>query len=629
MKAKVFAIATVLTILCASCAGFACTEKQEEEDGFPPLVIALMVAGSAGAGGVAGWFLNDYFDSPETDVQPHLRLAAADNVTDVMSVASVFTANANTNYAQLWSMTKEHWIRQAELEAYTEWSSGKSYDGNSVLLGARAYENNSTMTANAVAQIDSFFDELSGKIADWGTKDAYSGNMEVGFVFDNTAVMSTGCSWNADLISVADASGKTSEVYIGTVGENYIVTSDSYAPAYVCNFGGRTTITSEDGTTYTLESGKTYLSSLKSNVGNKPFQSGIYTVTNSVIGGDSLSSVMGESYVPLKAGLSFQTDGQSRYAVLDNGKMLFGNGTYNGVSFKVVPSNIPSGEDAPEAVDLTPILKAYQKLLDRIYWTSVSANNSASAVWSIYDRADQKDYGVTTLMASNVYDSAVLSEGMNEILTLSAMQQLATYYDANGDDLDDLRIGLYGKGMDAPFVRGSIIDEFGNKVYDDVIFTPFFQSDSVTLERGMDHSVKQNTLVAVWTDGRDLTTWYADAMQTDGYETLFIEEGYTLRISQLGICDDAGMHTEPKVEFKVTKVDYVSPGLAKLHKDHDADEGTKNWVKGICIVIGAVLALYGLVTRRYILVIGGAALIVFGLFFSDYVVNWIAGKVRL
>ena len=76
-------------------------------------------------------------------------------------------------------------------------------------------------------------------------------------------------------------------------------------------------------------------------------------------------------------------------------------------------------------------------------------------------------------------------------------------------------------------------------------------------------------------------------------------------------------------------MDYVSPGLAKLHKDHDADEGTKNRVKGICIAIGAVLALYGLFTRRYVLVAGGTALIVFGLFFSDYVVNWIAGKVRL
>ena len=173
------------------------------------------------------------------------------------------------------------------------------------------------------------------------------------------------------------------------------------------------------------------------------------------------------------------------------------------------------------------MLKAYQTLLDKLYWTSVSANNSASAVWSIYDRADAKDYGVTTLMASNVYDSVVLSEGMNEILTLSAMQQLATYYDAN-DDIKDLQIGLYGEGMDAPFVRGSILDEYGNTVYGDVIFTPFFQSESVTLERGIDYTVDQNCLVAIWTDGRELSSWYSDAMRTDGYETLFVEGGLHL-----------------------------------------------------------------------------------------------------
>ncbi len=628
MNAKPFAVIAVLTILCASCAGFVSVHEEEKPDGFPPLVIALMVAGAAGGGFAGGWFLNDYFDSPDADVRPYLRLSAANNVTDVMSVASTFTANSNSNYAQLWSMTKEHWIRQAELEAYTEWSSGKEYDGNAVLLGARAYENNATMTANAVAQIDSFFGEVSDKIADWRTKDTYSGNMAVGFVFDNTPVMSSGCDWKADILSVADASGRTAKVYIGQIGQDYIVTSESYNPAYVCNFGGRTTITSEDGLAYTLENGKTYLSSLRSNVGNKPFQAGIYTITNSVIGGDTLSSVMGGSYVPLKAGIAFSTDGQNRYAVLDNGRMSFGTGNYDKVSFKVVPSDIPSGEDAPSSVDLTQILTAYQKLLDKVYWTSVSANNSASAVWNIYDRADEKDYGVTTLMSSNVYDSVVLSEGMNEILTLSAMQQLATYYDAN-DDIGDLQIGLYGKGMDAPFVRGSILDEFGNRVYDDVIFTPFFQSESVTLERGIDHSVRQNTLVAVWTDGRDLTSWYSDAMQTDGYETLFVEKGYTLQITQLGVCDDSGMHTESKVDFTVTKVDYIAPGKANLSKDPDADDGTRNWVKGICIAIGVILALFGFLTRRYALVIAGAGLIVFGLFFSDYVVNWIAGKVRL
>ena len=95
MNGKVFSIAAVLTILCASCAGFSVTDEREQPDEFPPLIIAVIVAGSAG--GVAGWLLNDYFDSDDTDVRPYLRLSAANNITDVMSVASVFTTNANSN----------------------------------------------------------------------------------------------------------------------------------------------------------------------------------------------------------------------------------------------------------------------------------------------------------------------------------------------------------------------------------------------------------------------------------------------------------------------------------------------------------------------------------------------------
>ncbi len=620
MNAKVFSIAAVITVLCASCTGFLVTDTEEEPDGFPPLVIAVIVAGSAG--GVAGWFLNDYFDSDDTDVQPYLRLAAANNITDVMSVATVFTANSNANYAQLWGMTKEHWIRQAELEAYSEWQSGKDYDGNAVLLGARAYENNATMTANAVAQIDSFLDEVSEKIAAWDGKDTYSGKMEVGFVFDNIRMLTDSDDVSADMVSVADARNGTGKVYIGTVGEDYIVTSEDYVPSYVYNFGVRTSITSEDGKTYVLETGRNYLSGISSTVGNRPFEPGIYTISNAIIGGDTLSAVTGSSYIPLKAGMAMGSDGDVTVAYLDNGRIVGNGGNYGTISFLVSPGDIPSGEEAPDKVDLTPMLKAYQTLLDRLYWTSVSANNAASAVWSIYDRAAAKDYGVSTLMASNVYDSVVLSEGMNEILTLSAMQQLATYYDANGD-LQDLQIGLYGDGMDAPFVRGSILDGFGNTVYDDVIFTPFFQSDSVTLERGLDYTVDQNTLVAVWTDGRELSSWYSDGMRTDGYETVFVEDGYTFIISQLGVCDSSGMHSEPRVDFKVTKVDYISPGRANLTDDPEADSAGKNVLKIVCIAAGCVLAVVGFVRRSPVSVVTGMALVLFGVFLADTVWDWI------
>ena len=626
MRAKILTVAAVLTILCASCMGFCVTDTEEEPDGFPSLVIAVIVAGSAG--GVAGWFLNDYFDSNDSDTQPYLRLAAANNITDVMSVATVFTANSNANYAQLWGMTKEHWVRQAELEVYSEWQSGKEYDGNAVLLGARAYENNATMTANAVAQIDSFLDEVSEKIAAWDGKDTYSGKMQVGFVLDNLPMLTDSNDVSADMVSVANAYGSSGKVYIGTVGEDYIVTSESYNPSYVYNFGARTSVTSESGLTYVLESGRNYLSGISSTVGNRPFEPGIYTVSNAVIGGDTLSAVMGSSYIPLKAGMAMCSEGNTALAYLDGERIVSTGGNYGNIYFQVVPEDIPSGEQAPDKVDLTPMLRAYQTLLDKLYWTSVSANNAAGAVWNIYDRADAKEYGVTTLMSSNVYDSVVLSEGMNEILTLSAMQQLASYYDAN-DDLKDLQIGLYGNGMDAPFVRGSILDEFGNTVYDDVVFTPFFQSDSVTLERGIDYTVDQNTLVAVWTDGRELASWYTDAMRTDGYETAFVGKGYTFQITQLGVCDDSGMHSEPKVDFKVTKVDYVSPGKANLTEDPDADSAGKNILRIVCIVSGAILAVMGFVRRSPVIAIAGIGLILFGVFFAEPVWKWIAGMVRI
>ena len=330
---------------------------------------------------------------------------------------------------------------------------------------------------------------------------------------------------------------------------------------------------------------------------------------------------MGPSALSLDAGMAIGSDGMVSVAYLDSDRIFYGNSNYGTISFKVVPEDIPDGEQAPDRVDLTPVLRAYQGLLDKLYWTSVSANSSASAVWNIYDRADARDYGVTTLMASNVYDSVVLSEGMNEILTISAMQQLAAYYDANGS-LDGLAVGLYSDGMDAPFVRGSILDEFGNRVYDDVIFTPFFQSEDTVLERGMDYNVKQNTLVAVWADGKDLTAWYSDSMPTDGYDTLFIEDGYTFQITQLGVCDSSGMHSEPKVEFKVTKVGYIAPGEVNLTNDPDPSGQTRNILMIICIAAGVIIAVLGFVRRSPLGVIAGVGLVLFGVFLSDTVWDW-------
>lgn len=615
MNAKAFSLLAVGVILMASSCGFL-MESDEEPDGFPPLVVALLIGGAVG--GVGGWTIHDMVESGADQSQEYLRLASANNLADVMSVAAVFTANTNANYGQLWGMTKEHWIRQAELEAYSQWGSGRCYDPDSVLSGSSVYQNSAIMTANAVAQIDSFMDRVSEKSSAWSQDETYSGKMRVGFMLDNNGVMTEG-GFDAKLLSLAEGSGK---VFIGSIGEESIVTSESYEPAYIVNFGARTVITG-NGLSYAIEPGKTYIEDIYSIEGHRHLEDGIYTVSDASLGGDTLSSVIGG--IQLRAAMYADVDGESGYVSLDAGGLTCMGDRYGAISFAVRASDIPDGCMNPDPVDLKPVLTAYQKLLDRLYWTSVSANNAANAIWGIYDRADERHYGVSTLMASNAYESVVLSGPMNEVLTLSAMQQLTAYYDIHSEDLRDLRIGLYADGMDAPFVRGSILDRYGNTVYDDVIFTPFFQTDDARLERGTEYAVRQSAFVAVWHDGMELTAWYSDSMSTEGYETLFIEDGYAFRISQLGQCDSEGMHNQPTIDFRVTKVRYIDPGDVELSEDIGFQKTAKNILELLCLVAGAVLTISGFLRGDRFSIVLGAVLLVFSVVLADQVWSWISG----
>ncbi len=632
MNMKLLSTIVVMTILCTSFVGVVTTQEIEEPNEIAPVVLAavILVVGAIGYE-VTDWYLNEYLDDNNADVQPYLRLATANDISDVMSVATTFTTNANANYAQIWGMTKEHWIRQAELEAYAEWKADSTYDGNTILLGSYAYENNATMTANAVAQIDKFFGEVSEKVSKWSDTETYNDKMQIGFVLDNNQMLTKSNNFDADLISVFDTQGSTGKVYIAkvessnvvTVGNTDETTTTTYRPSYIYNFGIPTTITSTDGNSLVLQSGK--------NVLPDDFQSGIYTVSNALIGGDSMSPVLDSS--KLKAGLAMTVNGSTTVAYLgDDDKIVHSGQKYDKLSFLVDPQDIPDGENKPSSVDMKSVLIAYQTLLDKLYWTSVSANTAAEAVWGIYDAMNAANYSVTTFMTSNNFDSSVtLSAGMNQIMTISATQQLAEYYNSNGGNVNDLKIGLYDRNIDAPFVRGSILDEYGNTLYGDVIFTPFFQSESVTLTTSSSgYEVTQSTLVAVWADGQELTAWKDSGMDADGYQSLFIEDGYTLKVTQLGVCDSSGMDGSLKeLEFKVNKVNFIDPGKVNLTEDTDWEKVAKNILKVICIVIGGILALLGIVRRDPMYIIMGVGLLIFGFVFADTVWNWIVKVFKL
>ncbi|MBR6038680.1 MAG: hypothetical protein IKP53_08185 [Candidatus Methanomethylophilaceae archaeon] len=643
---RAFAWFAVALMLAAPLVAVAADDREESEvDAFP--AIAIVFAPNV-VGGIVAGFLGGYLagalitytlmSSDDSNVRPYLRLMAARDVSNCVDIATKFADNANANYAQIWGMTKEHWIRQAELEAYAEWDADESIDTDSILENATLYRNAAIMSANAVAQFDWAIDNLALSTAGWGTDATYKDQMTVRFSGPINSNFSTKSGvWNADMASVADARGGDGYVYIGGVESSEVLTVDGsgpgYEPGWIYSFSGSTEISGPGGS-FTLPEGKHAISELSG------FKPGIYMVSKGVIAGDTLAETQGASSLHLMPGLVFRAGtGNAELAYLKDGGVICKGSTLSDMTIQIVPENIPLGTGAPSAVSLKGMLESYGELLNKIAWTATNAANAASAVWGIYSDASAKSYEVTTLMNSFNYEGWLLSAGMAKAATLSAMGQLGEYWKENGDDLSGLYVGLYSaEDMPyAPFVRGSIYDEYGNVRYEDVVYTPFFQSKDATMVSGGEFVVDQSTLIMIWgnADGRSLQRWSSDTIAegTAYYNSTYAEKGWMLRPTELAICEDGdtgpSMVAQQKIEFKVVKVNFIDPNDVERPTDPDPEPTGTNWVFVIAMALGLICAAYGLLTRNFVYIALGIGLVLFAVVFAGSIWDWICRQKAL
>ncbi len=648
---RAFAWFAVALMLATPLVAVAADDREETEvDGMVPLLImpAFVFYGNVTAallGGLAVGSLATYvlMSSNDPDVQPYLRLMSARDVSNIMDTAAKFTDNANANYAQLWGMTKEHWIRQAELEAYAEWEDGESLDIDALLTNATLYRNAAVMSANAVAQFDYATDALEKSTERWGTDGTYSGKMNVRFSGPLDGFSGASGHWNADMAAVADARNAIGYgyVYVGDVGRDEVLTVEEkdgspYEPGWIYTFSDGTEL-SNSKHIYTLNKGKHYLSDLDG------FEPGIYEIKNAIIAGDTLAETQRANSLDLMPGLAFRADGgDANLAYLKDGKIMCNGTELSDMTFRVVlaQGDYPAGEydNLPDAVSLNGMLESYGELLDRMALTATNAANAAGSVWGIYSAAGASSYTVTTLMNSFNYEGWFLSEGMNKAAELSAMSQLGEYWKEYGSDLKDLYVGLYSaEDMPyAPFVRGSIYDEYGNLMHEDVVYTPFFQTKDVTMITGADVTVGQSTLVMIWgkADGRSLQQWYSDSVSggTVYYGATFAGKGYKLTNTELAICKDGQsppMETVGEIKFDVTEVNFIDPNLIKRDSDPDPEPAGTNWIFVVAMVLGLFCAAYGLYARNPLYIALGIGLALFAVFFADSVWDWISRQKAL
>lgn len=594
----------------------------EESDAIVPFIIvgyagwtlvASFIGGAAvGIAGTLVWDMNT--DSSPSDDET--RRVEAQLMAEALMTGVPLYTNSLENYANIWALTGEHWVRQAELAASSYWSPGSEYDASAIMDGSRIYYNDAMMMANATNQINEQFELISEQIGRWNDEavsEYYAGGkMQLQFSF-----------WNDSVTADSDDS---LTVRMGTVVRDVTEDRDSvyYAggPIFL-DSDSPTTITGSKGHTiplnpgwnwiedpdtfgysdiYTLEHGATYFSSSFTSVVTTPEHSSAYPDVAFAItsGDDSMIVSYNRSTETLTNGTvsrpAFGSDGEP-----------------DGFAARI----LAQGNDAMEQ-DMTSILVQYGSLQSAISVTQTRANTSAMAVWSIYDDAGSASAYLTTLTVPDTYQNVTFNEAQKRLITILAMDQLADYWQAYGETVktSDYRMTLDSMSL---YCRGSITipgaDGSSEKVYDDVIYTPVFYRDQ-SLETGQNR-ISQQGFIMVWSEGRSLAS-YDGQYSMENTDLIFVPSDATLGITEM---KNSGEMVS-SVTLDAAEVDWIDAEDMESFDPYDPQKNDMaQLIRLLFLAFGLGIAAYGVYSRSIITVIVGVALLVVGVMFADGIAN--------
>ena len=589
-KNKVFACALAVMMIAVCIGEYTLTDENETEQsdaifGVDDVTAIFILAMIMEAVTVAGaYVLAQHGSSGSNDDQT--RTNEASTVAEETDIAVAFYVNALQNYSQIWGLTSEHWIRQAELIASAYWGVDVTYDANDILEGSGVYHNSSYMMQNATVQMNEYLDSVVDRMTAWQADSVYSGNMTLNWVYGSNSFGSSD-DWNGivtSAVTVEDGS-EYDTTYIGGGG------------IYI--FGGSATITSSDGTTLSLAEGYTDLDTLNT------FDAGIYTLQDDrQYAGSEIISVIGGYSAAATSAIVMEANGEYRLATYEDDMVVVDGIEYSSLSLRVDAEGGTSSTS-----DVTPMLAEYQDLISSIYDVMGEAASSASAVWSIFDEMGSACSYLTTLSVPDNYENVDMSAAQKTVMTTLTLTELAQYYESNSGALKTSGYSVSTESMSL-FCRGDIYYYSGSEkilLCEDAIFTPYFYTSDLTITLG-EQELDQYSICAVWADGENLSGW--DQI-TDTCSLCAAYSGYYVDISEI-YYDGASVSS---VDLDVEEIDYiVATEITTDPLDHSKSSGT-DWT--LIFLIAAAIACALIAVKSPWFLLGDVACIV--LYFIWYI----------
>ena len=540
-------------------------------------------------GAVTGYAIHEAYDKLTEkgtgDTDSYVRGEETKAVAQSILSGLAYYDNALANYSQIWPLTNEHHIRQAEITSAYNWGKDLTYDPSLILDSSGFYTNASYMLRNAAAQVNSHFDNLNERIQIWNGTDTYRNmmNVEISYGLDSISSKSSAQTYVGTAV---DATSAKNKVYI-TGGDIWV-------------FGGSAVISS-DAARLTLNEGRNSLDSMSG------FSEGVYTLQSGRSYAGGILPVVDANPAALMTSLVLKPGNDVKLAKLTSQGIIVVDVVRDKISITIHPDGAES-----KSVDITELMTDYDELLKTIRVSITKASNAAATVWNIFDKAGEANFYLTTLMMPDNYDNISITQEQQEILTVLAMEQLSDYYSKNDQKI---KTGDYSFSKESLtlYVRGDLYTSTGDKLYENVIFTPFVYGQNFNLNIGK-NTLNQPGIMAVWsTEGTPLSSWNAAANMNDA-SLVNMSENCMLDVYEM-YYDNA---PSSSVSLEVTKLKLINSSEFPDPDPTDSVPGggltLEQIVKLICIIAGLLMIIGGLLARfNWTLIIAGAVIIIGGL----------------
>ena len=524
-----------------------------------------------------------------------------------------------SQYAMMWPLTNEHWIRQAELAATSLWEPGTSYDStwsSKVLEASGVYFNMGQTVDNITSQINAHWGQLNGRIALWsdGKYSEVYGNdkMKMELVLQSVS---------AERVLSASA-GEKFDIRTGVVleidGDNnraWLSGGDLYSSVYTTIYN--------DYHSYDLEPGWNHLPD------TTEFDAGIYTFgrTDGAVFCGNIVPTSGQNAASGVAGLVADVNGE--YAVITVSQMQAGesqykpdcdvtdgNRDYDSIFIRISPEEADKGQ----SVDITAALARFQMMLNTMKSTIPQINTSAATVWEIFTAAGESNPFITTLMVPNTYNNMQLTQEQKQLITSLALEQLYQYWKDNGTDV--MKDG-YDMTFDSLslYCRGDVVikdytlpgeSQSRQVEYKDVIFTPLFYRDT-SLSIDGTNTIDDYGFVVIWGQGQSLDSF--DSSNPEYAEIIFIGDGAELDIASMKYdgkyVSDVNLEAANINDLPPDTVDL--PGPVYTDPDNDLDQV----IRMAFVILGVLVMVAGVMSRSYIWLVVGLVIILLGFLVAE------------